>query len=126
MTRAEDQLNDYRREAAEAAEAPAPTPTFDETYEAVVAWAKARGILPDSPPQAQLLKTVEELGELASAINKSETLGITDGLGDVLVTLVTVAEACHLDLRKCFRAAYNEIAGRTGRMVNGVFVKDAT
>ena len=62
--------------------------TLDEFQSLVQNWAKARGIYKHSTPQAQLLKAVSELGELADAIGKKDIDGIKDGIGDVAVCLV--------------------------------------
>jgi len=98
---------------------------FEELDMNVILWAKARKIIPNSTSQTQLLKTMSELGELADALIKGDRNGIIDGLGDVLVTLVLVAELEGLDLTSCLESAYGEIKHRTGTMMpNGVFVKD--
>ena len=62
--------------------------TFQDLQMQVIRWAEARRIIPHSTPQAQLLKTVEELGELAGAVVRGNKPAIEDGFGDVLVTLV--------------------------------------
>ena len=48
-----------------------------------------------------------------------------DGIGDVLVTLIIVAELERLGVDECLAAAYNEIKDRRGRLTaEGVFVKE--
>lgn len=99
--------------------------TFETTQSKVIEWAKARKIIPNSTSQTQLLKTMSELGELADALIKNDFAGIVDGLGDVLITLIIVAETQGLDLNLCLECAYEEIKDRTGTMMpNGVFIKD--
>jgi len=97
-----------------------------ETLEAqVIDWAKARKIIPNATSQTQLLKTVSELGELADALIKGDREGVIDGLGDVLVTLIIVAEKEELDLVTCLNSAYQEIKDRKGTLMpNGCFVKE--
>jgi hypothetical protein len=91
----------------------------------VIRWAEARQIIPNSTPQAQLLKTVEELGELCGAVAKKNKEGIIDGFGDVLVTLIITADLLGVDLVSCLEAAYNEIKDRKGTLTKeGVFVKE--
>ena len=51
-------------------------------------WARERGIYEHSTPDAQLLKALSEVGELADAYAKQDTDGVIDGIGDVLVCLV--------------------------------------
>ena len=99
--------------------------SFEQTEKQVIKWAEDRKILPNSNSQTQLLKTMSELGELADAIIKGDRVGIIDGLGDVLVTLIIVAAKEDLNLVACLEVAYDEIKDRTGTMMpNGVFVKD--
>ena len=92
----------------------------------VLRWADARGILKNGNVQTQMLKGLSEYGELADAIIKRDREGIIDGLGDVLVVLLIVADMEGLDLLSCLESAYNEIKDRRGYLnANGVFVKDA-
>ena len=76
-------------------------------------------------PRIQMCKTVEELGELANAINKGDTVGQIDGIGDVVVTLICIAEQLNLDFELCLQTAYNEIKDRKGKLINGTFVKES-
>lgn len=46
-------------------------------------------------------------------------------IGDVVVTLIILAMQNDMDLYECLNQAYNEIKGRTGKMVDGVFVKSS-
>lgn len=91
----------------------------------VIDWAKARQIIPNSTPMAQLMKTVSELGELADATLKKDTDGVIDGIGDVLVTLIIYAALQGLDLPGCLAQAYETIKNRKGTLTKeGVFVKE--
>ena len=45
-------------------------------------------------------------------------------MGDIMVTLIIQAKMQDLSLEECLESAYNVIAKRTGKMVNGQFVKD--
>lgn len=93
---------------------------------AVVDWALARKIVPNSTPMAQLMKTVSELGELADATLKGDEAGIRDGVGDVMVTLIIYCWLQGLTPTECLAAAYETIKDRRGTLMpNGVFVKDA-
>jgi len=99
--------------------------SFAKTEIAVIQWAEDRKIIPNSTPESQLLKTVEELGELVGAVLKNRPAQITDGFGDVLVTLTIAAALLDVDISECFENAYQEIRHRKGTMSKaGVFVKD--
>lgn len=88
----------------------------------VLDWGREKGILFNSDPKSQTLKTVSEIGELADAINKNED--IRDHVGDALVTLILVCAMCGVSLDECLTVAYNEIKNRKGKMVNGIFIKE--
>jgi NTP pyrophosphatase (non-canonical NTP hydrolase) len=87
-------------------------------------WGRDRCIIPNSTPQAQLLKSMSEMGELADATLKSDTPEIIDGVGDVLVTLILYAALQGIDIEACLASAYDTIKDRKGTLTKeGVFVK---
>lgn len=92
--------------------------------EQIIDWGTAKGILPDPDPVAQFSKTIEEVEELAIAIDADDEAGVKDAIGDIVVTLIMQTQAWGFNLEECMQAAYDEIAQRTGEMVDGVFVKD--
>ena len=57
-----------------------------------IQWGEARGIVQNSTPYAQALKTKEELEELFEAISKGDREAMADAYGDILVTLVMESE----------------------------------
>lgn len=87
-------------------------------------WAVKRG-LHAADPNRQFLKVVEEVGEVAAAMAKGKQAELADGIGDVFVTIVILAMQNGMDIADCVENAYTEIAERKGKMVNGVFVKEA-
>jgi len=72
-----------------------------------------------------MLKVMEEVGETAGALAKNNTAELKDGIGDSFVTLIILAKQCGFSAEECLQAAYDVIKNRTGKTVNGVFVKDA-
>jgi NTP pyrophosphatase (non-canonical NTP hydrolase) len=99
---------------------------FEQLKDCIEEWGYEKGIIQASTPEAQLLKTMAELGELADGVNKKDDGEMIDGLGDTLVTLILFAKIQGLDLVNCLEIAYNEIRHRRGKMVGGVFVKDSS
>lgn len=87
-------------------------------------WAVERG-LDEAEPEKQMLKLVEEVGELAEGLAKGDMDLVIDSIGDAYVVLTILAMQMDLDIRGCIGSAYEEIADRKGKMVNGVFVKEA-
>ncbi|WVH13934.1 hypothetical protein CASP1_00011 [Alcaligenes phage CASP1] len=65
--------------------------TWDEFVSNVQKWAKERGIYEHSTTEAQLLKTLSELGELSDAVIKGDKDGLKDAIGDVMVCMVNYA-----------------------------------
>lgn len=99
--------------------------SFRELEMDVIRWSEARGIIQNSTPEAQFLKAISEMGELADAINKGDEPGIIDGMGDTLVCLINVCAILDIDITKCLESAYNEIKDRKGYLTkDGVFVKE--
>lgn len=96
--------------------------TFEKLKEKIELWSKERN-LDKAEPTKQMLKLLEETGELASGIARSDNEVIIDSLGDVLVVLIILSQQLDLDLVECLQAAHNEIKDRQGKTVNGVFVK---
>ena len=113
---------------------------YKELEPLVIEWARQKGILDKATPLAQAEKTFEEVQELIEAVEVQEegleefenSKGkkvntkeeIKDALGDILVTIIIGAELQGLKLEDCLESAYNVISKRTGKMVNGQFVKD--
>ena len=99
--------------------------SFSQIEIETVRWLEARKIVPNSTPEAQFLKTVSEVGELADAINKGDMPAIKDAIGDITVTLIAVCTLLDIDFTECFAGAYDQIKDRKGTLLpNGVFVKE--
>lgn len=99
--------------------------SFSDLELAVIRWSEARRIIPNSTPQAQLLKAFEEMGELASAVAKQRREKAADAIGDVTVCLINVCALMDLDFVSCLQCAYEEIKDRKGTMTkDGIFVKE--
>ena len=94
------------------------------TYDLIRSWAQERGIYESGDPKTQYIKLMEEAGEVGRAILKNRQGDIIDGIGDMVVVLVNLAELCDTSIEECVEEAYDVISKRTGKMVNGTFVKD--
>ena len=88
-------------------------------------WAEERGLYDGGDPKTQYLKLVEEVGELGRAILKNDYAEQVDAIGDIVVVLTNLAELTGTNnIEDCIRSAYETISKRTGKMINGTFVKD--
>tara|TARA_A100001201_G_scaffold140946_1_gene135179 strand:+ start:197 stop:523 length:327 start_codon:yes stop_codon:yes gene_type:complete len=105
--------------------------SFEELENKVNEWAEEKGIFQKSSALKQISKTQEELLETLQALvvyefaplqkNLNE---VEDGIGDMLVTIIILSKMVGVDSVACLESAYNVIKERTGKMVNGLFVKD--
>ena len=96
---------------------------MEELIKKVQEWSKDRN-LHTADPKAQFAKLIEEIGELATGLNKQNNALIEDSIGDSLVVLIILCQQLGLDLKECLEIAYNEIKDRKGKIINGTFVKE--
>ena len=96
----------------------------ENIFDCIREWADERGLYDKGDPKTQYIKLMEETGEIGRAILKNDTEQIIDGIGDAVVVLTNLAELCGVPIEECIQEAYNVISKRTGKMVNGTFVKD--
>lgn len=113
----------------------------------VEGWARERGIWGgDFMPQfVKFQEEVQELSneliDMTSVVAKSEKNSLLEvtytydsreeidhdamqkELGDVLVTLIILASKLDTTVEECLGKAYDKIAKRTGKVINGTFVK---
>jgi len=101
-----------------------PLPSFDYLIAQVCAWAVDKGIAVTDDLSKQMLKVIEEVGETAGAIAKKNHDDIVDGIGDSFVTLIILCQQAGIEPALALESAYNVIAKRKGKTVNGVFIKE--
>lgn len=97
-----------------------------EIQRKIINWAREKDLIKSENKYQQLSKVVEELGELSKAILKNDVIQQIDGLGDVQITLIILAEQLGLDYDKCLEAAWEEIKDRKGKTIGGTFIKNDT
>ena len=96
-----------------------------ERFDLIRDWAATRGIYDKGNTHTQYVKLMEEAGELAKALLNKDEPEIIDAIGDIVVVLTNLAAIEGLTIEGCIDSAYNVINKRTGKMINGTFVKDA-
>lgn len=92
-------------------------------FNKIIEWAQDRNLIEGSDPKSQMLKLVEEMGELSNAIAKNDIPLCIDAIGDCAVVLTIISKQLGLEFESCVASAYDEIKDRKGKMINGVFVK---
>lgn len=93
-------------------------------FDLIRTWADERGLYDKGDTKTQYLKLMEEAGELGRAILKDDQPEVVDAIGDMVVVLTNLSELAGYNIEHCIDEAYNVISKRTGKMVNGTFVKD--
>ena len=94
-----------------------------ERFDLIREWATVRGLYDKGDVSTQYIKLQEEAGELAKAILKSDEPEIIDAIGDIVVVLTNLSHLAGYKIEDCIQAAYDVISKRTGKMINGTFVK---
>jgi len=95
-----------------------------DRFQLIRDWATERGLYHGGDTKTQYCKLMEEAGELGRAILKEDQEEFVDAIGDMVVVLTNLAHLGGVSIEHCVDSAYKVIAKRTGKMVNGTFVKD--
>ena len=93
-------------------------------FNRIRSWAQERGLYDKGNTMTQYVKLQEEAGELAKALLKDDQPEVIDAIGDMVVVLTNLAHQRGVYIEECIQTAYEVINKRTGKMINGTFVKD--
>jgi NTP pyrophosphatase (non-canonical NTP hydrolase) len=96
----------------------------DAMFSRIREWAQDRGLYDEGNAHTQYVKLQEEAGELAKALLKDDKPEIIDAIGDMVVVLTNLSHMQGVTIEECIDSAYKVISKRTGKMINGTFVKD--
>lgn len=106
---------------------------FEEFTRQVLNWAKDKDLLHEENAGKQFMKFVEEVFEFKTEMDN--VLSYTDPyvdevvermeleMGDSFVTLIILCSQLNLDPVSCLARAYEKIKDRTGKTINGQFIK---
>lgn len=109
---------------------------FEELEKQVIDWAVEKHIDIATNWKPQFSKMQEELYEFKDELmftdfDESRRSVSSDHrkremmeMGDIVVTLIIMAKQRGYDINSCLEMATEKIKNRTGRKINGVFVKD--
>jgi len=107
--------------------------------DAIQNWHTNRNLIEGSSDKDQIVKLVEEFGELSRSVIRTPKVtekwlsengypvsrdNLRDSIGDMIVVLINIAMRNDLSLYECIAKAYDEIKDRKGKMVNGSFIKE--
>lgn len=107
---------------------------MESLIEDVLHWGYHRGLHDTNDLMAQMTKLSEELGEVAAGVARDDPERIMDAIGDMLVVMINMGEVfdnrypgkrqcSKYFIEDCLQAAWLQIRLRTGKTVNGVFIK---
>ena len=99
-------------------------PNSTSAFNKIRDWAKDRNLYQKGDSKTQYVKLMEEAGELAQALLKQNKPEIKDAIGDMVIVLANLSELEGFKIEDCINESFNVISKRTGKMVNGTFVKD--
>lgn len=97
---------------------------FDELIDLVLEWADTKNLLVEGNEVNQIKKVEEEVQEIKEALNSGVIDNIRDEIGDGFVTLIILSSQVGISPQECLNKAYSKIKDRTGKTVNGLFIKD--
>ena len=112
------------------------TSNFDSLTQKIEDWATDKDLLHAENADKQFLKFIEEVFEFKTeydilwhevekqgGIIKKDIKPLLLEMGDIFVTLIILCNQIGIEPVHCLNLAYEKIKGRTGKTVNGIFIK---
>lgn len=95
---------------------------MQELIEKVEQWHVDRNLIDGANDKDQVLKLLQEMGELSDNVCKGND--IRDDLGDMIVVMINIMKRNNISMEECLQVAYDDIKDRKGKMIDGIFVKE--
>jgi NTP pyrophosphatase (non-canonical NTP hydrolase) len=95
---------------------------IDIILDAIIKWHYDRNLIEGSTDKDQVLKLMQELGELSDSVCKGKD--IRDDIGDMLVVMLNIMTRNNVTIEDCLLQAWGDIKDRKGKMIDGIFVKE--
>ena len=109
---------------------------FEELQKLTLEWAKDKDLLHADNTDKQFLKFIEEVFEFKTeydifwheverqgSISREMINSLLLEMGDIFVTLIVLCRQIGIEPTRCLDMAYEKIKDRTGKTVNGIFIK---
>ncbi len=90
----------------------------------IIQFFEDKGLYERTDFLSQFKKLEEEVDELKDALLLGDDEQILNEAGDVYITLLNVLKTCNLTMEQAVNYSTNKILKRSGKVVNGVFIKD--
>lgn len=106
--------------------------TFEDLQKLTLEWAYDKDLLHSENANTQFMKFIEEVFEFKTEFDISYYQGkvsknywdnLNLEMGDIFVTLIILCKQLGLDPLMCLDMAYKKICKRTGKTINGQFIK---
>lgn len=97
---------------------------MSDMTQAIEFWADKNEIT-KQPVEMQIIKLMEEVGELAAAFYRNDQAGFDDAIGDIDIVLTALSYMTGASIDERRKAAYMEIIGRKIEIRNGRAIKEA-
>ena len=110
---------------------------FEQLQKLTLEWAKDKNLLHADNTDKQFMKFIEEVFEFKTdydilwhevrrqgSISREMVKSLMLEMGDIFVTLIILCNQIGIEPTRCLDMAYEKIKGRTGKTINGVFVKE--
>ena len=95
---------------------------LQELVDLIEEWHVDRNLIDGATDKDQVLKLIQEMGELSDSVCKDQD--IRDDLGDMMVVMINIMKRNNITMEECLSVAYNDIKDRKGKMIDGIFVKE--
>lgn len=114
---------------------------FEDLQKLTLEWADDKDLLHSKNADKQFMKFIEEVFEFKTEFDYLVRIGEDPSecysdyeqietqenmkleMGDIFVTLIILCEQIGIDPVKCLSMAYEKISKRTGKTINGQFIK---
>lgn len=107
---------------------------FEKLSKKIIKWGKDRNLIHRKNAPKQFLKMVEEVFEFKSEFDLVERMDhdklreiyiqrMILEMGDIIVTILILCAQLEIDPIDCLEKAYKKIEARTGKTINGTFIK---
>ena len=82
---------------------------YTDTVSEVDRWSRERGLDRPSNSSNQIIKLMEEVGELSAAYNKGQQKKVIDSIGDIQIVLIILCMQLGLGYQMSLDEDYKEI-----------------
>ena len=97
---------------------------MEELTKLIIKWHHDRNLIEGSSDKDQVLKLMQELGELSDSVCKGKD--VKDDLGDMMVVMLNIMERQGISMEECLETAYNDIKDRKEEWLTEYLLKKET